>query len=306
MNDQLKQQLDRILEFPHVFQVILREDPEQNVYEEFDVDQRKGTLGKYASSLVTVISVQKINEIYYVLFKSSGEIIGWTAVSESIYVHPKTLESVKVDVDALTPHPINEALIEAGSMAIDLRGRLLASKAFIDVDDRRLEALFIKDRLMGFVESGQLHKGRAMSMAYTVPAGTPRYRDSNLSVELPGEDTHHEVEINLHFPELGILRLTYMNRQYWLEDSAIEADLSDVAEALPPVVENVHKYYEDEREKSKAIIDGLLRRQVQLEKNLDQSKERLKRVETLYSNLKKSKLGRLQTKIWERRKRRVK
>ncbi|MFP3471732.1 hypothetical protein R0J90_16940, partial [Micrococcus sp. SIMBA_144] len=87
------------------FQIILNEDINQSIYDEFDIEDPVRTLGKFNHQLATIITVKQLNGIFYGLFKHGGEIIGWTSLSESYPVFPKILEPVKINMDSFHTHP---------------------------------------------------------------------------------------------------------------------------------------------------------------------------------------------------------
>ncbi|MBY8908334.1 hypothetical protein K6L05_00860 [Salinicoccus roseus] len=306
MKVQLQEKLEDIIRQPYMFELILDEDPEQNVYEEFDVNVVKSTLGKLNWKLVTVISLQIIDDVYYGLFKHGGEIIGWTAVRNSHYVHPKRMEPAKVDIEKFNAHELNSKVMGSMDMIIELRGRLFSSKSYIEVGDERLELLFLKGNLRGLVKTEHLQKGVFVKHSTMIKADAPRYRDSNFSVQLPPKEEDFEARVIQVFPGLNIAKLKHGKSEFWMRTQEMEKDLKETGLVIPPLTEDAHQHYIGERQKTKAIIDALLRRQIQLEKEADNAKKRLKRIETLYNNLKSSKLGKIQVKVWERRKRRGK
>ncbi|MCG1009961.1 hypothetical protein J4760_08010 [Salinicoccus sp. ID82-1] len=306
MNAQLKSKMERILQDPYVFQLVLDEDPEQDIYNEFDIEETKQPLGVFNHRLVTVISVKQMNDTFYVLFKHGGEIRGWTSVANSHYVYPKATESVKVDLETYTAHPFNRTVMGPMDMMTEFRGRLFASKSYVEIDGEKLEMLFIKGNLRGLVESKDLQKGRSMNDTCTVQSDARRFRDSNFAVELPVREEDFEAQIVLYFPDLKLVKLQHGSLVSWMDESDVDYDFSQLGADNPVIEEDAHQYYVDERQKTKAIIDGLLRRQIRLEQDADNAKARLQRIETLYKNLKQSKLGSLQVKLWERRKRRAK
>jgi hypothetical protein len=306
MNAQLQSRLKNVLEMPYVFQLILDEDSNQDIFEEFDMDQTKSTLGIYNHKLVTVISVQQIDEGYYALFKHKGEVIGWTAIDGSHYVYPKEAESVKVNLETLIPHPFNREIMGPMNLMIEYKDRLLSSKSFVEVEGEKLEMLFLKGMLRGFVRSEDLQKSRVMDEICLLKADAPRFRDSNFSVELPPREEDFEAEITLYFPDLGLVKLQYNNRVFWMHDTDIDFDFTPYNAYIAEAKEDVHQYYTEERQKVKSIIEALLKKQIQLEREADRAKTRLHRIETLYKNLRESKLGRIQVELWKRRKRRAK
>ncbi|MXQ50933.1 hypothetical protein GQ671_06580 [Salinicoccus hispanicus] len=306
MNGQLQSKMEKILQDPYVFQLILDEDPEQDIYNEFDIDQTQQPLGIFNHRLVTVISVKYMNGTFFVLFKHGGEIRGWTSIKNSHYVYPKVTESVKVDLETYTAHPFNSKVMGQMDMMTEFRDRLLASKSYVEVDGTKLEMLFVKGNLRGLVHSRELQKGRNMNDTCIVQSDAPRFRDSNFAIELPVREEDFEAKIVLYFPDLKLIKLQHGSLVSWMHEADVDYDFSQVGDEPPVVQEDVHQYYTDERQKVKAIIDGLLRRQIRLEQDADNAKARLQRIETLYKNLRESKLGKIQVKLWERRKRRAK
>lgn len=303
MNAQLLDRLEMIVARPHMFEVILNEDTNQHIYEEFDMTEVKRTLGNFKNQLVSVISLEKENEEFYGLFKHGGEIIGWTRLSDSWYVYPKRLDSVKVNMSSFRTHPFNSMVGITKDLVLALQNRLLTSKSYIVVGDELLELVFMKSKLQGFVKSADLHRGIALEELCSIKGDVKRYKDSNFDVALPERKEDFEAVLTLYFPERNLAKLEKRGWAFWMEASDLEYDFAGVHAESSTIEEDVHHYYNEERKKAKSVLEGLLRRQLQLEKEVERTKSRLIRVEALYRNLKNSKLGRIQVKIWERRKR---
>ncbi|TVT28867.1 hypothetical protein FO441_00885 [Salinicoccus cyprini] len=302
----IENKLEDIIKVPHLFEIILNEDINQTIFEEFDINQTKRTLGNYRHQLVTVISVRKEMDGYYGLFKHHGDIVGWTRISESIYVYPKKLESVKVNLETFKTHPFNREIGINRDMVLALKDRLLTSKSFVEVGGEKLEMLFRKGKLQGYVRTSDLYKGVEMDEPYYVDPDSNRYRDSNFDIELPIREEGFTAHIRMYFPDMDIVKLQQGNRSFWMSAHEVDYDFDSETLQAPAVTEDAKQYFMEERARVKSIMDALLRRQIQLENDSERYKNRLERIEIRYKNLKESKLGKLQVGIWERMKRRRK
>lgn len=301
MNLELKNKLKEFIKTPQLFEVLLQENINQNIYNEFDINSNERTLGNLNNQVVRVLGLREIDENFYGLIEFGANIIGWTILENSIFIHPKKLESVKIDFDTFTTPEFNREVNIHKDLVLSLKGRLLTSKSFIEVNGKQLEMIYLKGKFQGFVNPEDIIRGIDTADHINLDENVPLYRDSNLVIDQESVGEAIKATVTLVFPQLNLAKLSTENQTSWVNLDELEYDASHLNVKTAQLQENFIQMQTNERKKTKSIIESLLKRQIELEKNIDKYEARLNRVENLYNNLRNSKLGKIQVAIWERR-----
>ena len=301
MNLELKNKLKEFIKTPLLFEVLLQENINQNIYHEFDITLSDRTLGNLNDQVVRIIALREIEEEIYGLLEFGANIIGWTVLENSIFIHPKKLESVKIDFDKFTTPEFNRQVNINKDLVLSLKGRLLTSKSFIEINNEQLEMIYLKGKFQGFVNPGDIIRGIDTADHISLDKSVQLYRDANLVIDQEPVAETMKATVILVFPQLNLAKLSTENQTSWVNLDELEYDTRHLNVKKVPLQENFIQMQTNERKKTKSIIESLLKRQIELEKNIDKYESRLNRVENLYNNLRNSKLGKIQVAIWERR-----
>ena len=301
MNVELINKLKEYIITPQLFEVLVQENINQNIYNEFDINSSERTLGNLNNQVVRILGLREIDGNFYGLIEFGANIIGWTVLENSIFIHPKKLESVKIDFDKFTTPVFNRQININKDLVLSLKGRLLTSKSFIEADGQQLEMIYLKGKFQGFVYPGDIIRGIDTSDNIMLDESVQLFRDSNLVIEQEPVVETIKATVSLVFPELNLAKLFTENQTSWVNLDELDYDTSHLIINNGPLQENFIQLQTNERKKTKSIIESLLKRQIELEKNIDKYETRLNRVEKLYNNLRNSKLGKIQIAIWERR-----
>ena len=301
MNVELINKLKEYIITPQLFEVLVQENINQNIYNEFDINSSERTLGNLNNQVVRILGLREIDGNFYGLIEFGANIIGWTVLENSIFIHPKKLESVKIDFDKFTTPVFNRQININKDLVLSLKGRLLTSKSFIEADGQQLEMIYLKGKFLGFVYPGHIIRGIDTSDNIMLDESVQLFRDSNLVIDQEPVVETIKATVSLVFPELNLAKLFTENQTSWVNLDELDYDTSHLIINNGPLQENFIQLQTNERKKTKSIIESLLKRQIELEKNIDKYETRLNRVEKLYNNLRNSKLGKIQIAIWERR-----
>lgn len=301
MNVELINKLKEYIITPQLFEVLVQENINQNIYNEFDINSSERTLGNLNNQVVRILGLREIDGNFYGLIEFGANIIGWTVLENSIFIHPKKLESVKIDFDKFTTPVFNRQININKDLVLSLKGRLLTSKSFIEADGQQLEMIYLKGKFQGFVYPGHIIRGIDTSDNIMLDESVQLFRDSNLVIDQEPVVETIKATVSLVFPELNLAKLFTENQTSWVNLDELDYDTSHLIINNGPLQENFIQLQTNERKKTKSIIESLLKRQIELEKNIDKYETRLNRVEKLYNNLRNSKLGKIQIAIWERR-----
>lgn len=301
MNFELVNKLKEYIKTPQLFEILVQENINQNIYNEFDINSSERTLGNLNNQVVRVLGLREIDGEFYGLIEFGGNIIGWTVLENSIFIHPKQLESVKINFDKFTTPEFNRQVNINKDLVLSLKGRLLTSKSFIQVDGMQLEMIYMKGKFQGFVNPGDIIRGIDTADHIILDENVQLFRDSNLIIDQEPVAETMKATVTLVFLELKIAKLSTENQTSWVNLDDLDYDISHLDIKNSHLQENFIQMQTNERKKTKSIIESLLKRQIELEKNIEKYETRLNRVENLYNNLRNSKLGKIQVAIWERR-----
>lgn len=302
MSENLVKKLKQHIEFPQLFQVVLNEDVTQKIYDEFNVSLSDRTLSNLNHQLVTVLGVKSHEDDYYGLIQFQRRIIGWTRLEHSYYVLPKRLESVKINHESFSTPEFNKRMGINSDLHLAFKDKLLTSKGYVYDGEQQLEMLFTKGKLRGFVYPEDLHRSLSLDTQLTIEEDVPLFKDSNFIIDVNKRHADPIYYAQFVFPTLDLLKVRKGRLQYWLKLSDTDVDIPKVDNNENDYDEHVKEVLRLERNKTKPIIESLLKAQIDYErqiKNYEVQIDRLQRIEKNYRNLKASKLGRIQVKLWE-------
>src|SRR5699024_3905441 len=184
------------------------------------------TLGNLNNQVVRVLGLRKIDEEFYALIEFGANIIGWTVLEKSIFIHPKKLESVKINFDKFTTPDFNRQVNINKDLVLSLKGRLLTSKSFIQADGVQLEMIYLKGKFQGFVYPRDIIRGIDTSDYLNVDESVKLYRDSNLVIDQEPVAEKMKATVTLVFLELNIAKLSTENQTSWVNLDDLDYDTS--------------------------------------------------------------------------------
>ncbi|WP_271402320.1 hypothetical protein [Salinicoccus roseus] len=301
-------------EFTH--HVIVNEEG-KSLYRDITFQEIVAELDQYNGRMLRVISQRMINGELYYLLERSNEILGWYHAEDSIELYKKKTEMVRVDLERYETPVLHDIMNIKGDMNLAFRDRRLVSMFYAIHGGELHEALYANKRFVGWCRTELLEKAWAVGEKslltlnkvdeYTV------FRNSQMKNSVNWHfDASEPVEVTAYFPLSKIFKVKQENREGWIqeenddvlnqliENGGGETTIEDI------LFEDLLLNIERERKQSKNNMIKLLKESLEYQKEMEKLKARLDRVAQLYSNLKNSKLGKIQTKIWERKKKRSK
>ena len=298
------------------FDVILYEQEETSIYNSANLDSVIGTIGQRIFGQYRVIDYRKIDGKDYYLLTNKQGIIGWTHLNESITLYNKAHEPVKVIEKNFKKNEIN-TILRLNLESFDIN-KVYMSKKFILLNGEVLEAIYLKNTLIGFFDPNDLDHSIKINDRIDLIKAEELYLDSGFLIK--AEDINKESKVNIvdYFPILKIARLKCKNTILWAEIIDFEHEklnkenklLSELSYSNLFAIHLVNSY-ESEREKSKNIIINLMNENKALLETLEKKEKpknncsyENKNYKQLYQNLRLSKLGKIQTAYWRYRNRR--
>lgn len=292
---------------------IIVNEKNKSLYKTIDLDEIVGELDQYNGRMLRVISHKLVDGELYYLLERSKEILGWFQSDTSIELYKKHTEMVRIDFDNYVTPAIHKLMNIKGDMNLAFKDKRLLSMYYCFYNGEIYEALYANKRFVGWSHSDYLERGVTSDespeafieniSAFTV------YKNSQLEDAVQWTfDEKELLKINVVFPDSRIFKLSQGNREGWIQErnspqlntftkiSSKREELEDIL--MYDLLKNIEK----ERSISKNNMIKLLRENLYLQEELTKKNDRVTRITQLYNNLKNSKLGRLQTRIWQSRK----
>jgi len=298
------------------FNIILFEQEEKSIYKTPNLDEVIDTVGQKIFRQFKVIDYREINGETYYLLTSSKDIIGWVNLKESITIYNKSTEPIKVINSKFDIDEINTILmLELENFDIT---KTYMSKGFVMLNGNILEAIYSKNKLMGFFNSYDLDHSMKINDQVNVESVKKFYLDSGFSIQ--AEDINNQKYMNMidYFPILQIARLKYKGNILWAKfesfnHNRLDRKREDLKEISYTNLLAIHlaNSYESERKNSKKIIKELVvenKKLIETVKKNEKYKNNTKELyssknnytyQQLYNRLKNSKLGKIQIAYWK-------
>ena len=301
-------------EFDFGHHVIVNEK-NKSLYRNVNLEEVVAELDQYNGRMLRVISQRMINGDLYYLLERSNEILGWYHAEGSIELFKKKSEMVRVDLEKYETPLLHDVMNIRGDMNLAFKDRRLVSMFYAVHEGKLYEALYANKRFVGWSHTDILEKAKVLKEKnehtieeienYTV------YKNSQVKDMVNWNFSGIEpVTVTTYFPHSKIFKVTQGKREGWIQEdkNVILNQLADLEEEPVRIedilMEDLLANIERERKQSKNNMIKLLRESLKYQEEIERLKKRLGRVNQLYTNLKHSKLGRIQTKIWEKKKKR--
>lgn len=300
------------------FQIILIEPENQEIFSVDDEEVTVGHVSEYKNKALKVISVKVVEGRTYGLLAKSDSLIGWTVLNESIRLFSKDLDTVKIIEDDFITPEINNELGFTYDYKLLFQNKILSSRALYKNNDEIFEAIFLKGSFVGFVRSKDVDRGIFKKAFIELNDEAKVFIDSGLTNEakIDGK-TGYKIESDLVFINSKRVRVTINKKKYWVHyndvqnnqifDNEKETKFSKYSDLELEQLDLISRFKE-ERNESKSAIVRLIKENIILQKNAKDAGEYQQysssQYEKLYTNLKNSKLGKIQTKYWSWKNRR--
>lgn len=292
---------------------IIVNEKNKSLYKTIDLDEVVGELDQYNGRMLRVISHKVVQGDIYYLLERSKEILGWFQSETSIELYKKNTEMVRVDFENYVTPPLHNLMNIKGDMNLAFKDKRLLSMYYCFFNGEIYEALYANKRFIGWSHSDHLERGVTLKdvegtyikniNSYTV------YKNSQLEDTVQWTFNEEEtVNVSVVFPKSQIFKINQGTRDGWIQEYNnnqlnIFANITSKREELEDILMyDLLKNIEKERNISKNNMIKLLKENLNLQEELTNKSERITRLTQLYNNLKNSKLGKLQTKIWQSRK----
>lgn len=296
--------------------------------------RKVGELKDYQKKIVRVLSATNHNKKRYYYLEADGEELGWAELKTSIIVYSKPREHVRINLDQFLQNQEKQLFVVSKNNLRLLKDQMLDSRFMMVKDGVEYEALFKKHQLQGWFSSDTLTRSEKTHIKVTdYKEDFGLFEFNNLTSEVKiDEKKVFPITIVHMFREIGLAKVKTGMGNYWADMKYMVYDDSALPPYEPPytfdetVVYDLIQNISEERKMTKELVERLKSQfkgtdieiepsnkeeiddfaadkgYEQLKKQLEEEKEKTKRYETRYKNLKNSFFGKLQTKYWNMRK----
>ncbi|QHW36542.1 hypothetical protein GZH82_03770 [Staphylococcus ursi] len=293
-----------------LFNVFLDEPRHQFIYSDANLKEEIGTVEAFNYKVYLVLSTRIIEGQLHGYLKGQRE-IGWVKLEHSHYVFNKQNEIVFVKNNTGVQNALNITYQFVDSFTRDVQNKFLTSKGLVKYKGEFYELLFQKRRFVGFMKPSDLDVGYHVNEDVNLGQGTALFLESRLKTKAENVHVKDDFQLKLLFPEKGIGKLEENGKVYWIELKHVDPQqLERILGTLPDYssTEEVEKNdlihnFLIERLQAKHVITALVKDKMNqgLNAQLD-GIEGHSNIHERYQNLKNSKLGQLQIKYWNMRK----
>lgn len=297
-------------EFNH--HVIVNES-NKSLYKSIDLDEVVGELEHYNGRMLRVVTHAIVDGDLYYLLERSKEILGWYHAEESIELYKKPSEMVKVDFENYVTPPLHDLMNIKGDMNLAFKDKRLVSLYYAFFEGEIYEALYANKRFIGWCQSDLLERGivpedNLETMIKDIEIYTV-YKNSKMQDVVQWRfNANDPVQVSVFFPNSHIFKIVQGGLVGWISVKDNQqlneyVKISNNPKKLEDILmHDLLQSIEKERSISKNNMIKLLKESLYLQGEISKKTERIERLTQLYNNLKNSKLGRIQTKIWGSRK----
>ena len=296
--------------------LFLKEKEDSPIYSIDEIEEQSGLIGSLNKKVVKCITAKRMNEQIFGLIEFNDELIGWVEIKNSMILQQIPPIDVKVSIEKFKVVPLNKTIDKKKDYLLNFStGIFKARHVYIDDEGKKVYGLYKKNRFSGFVYEDNLNFGIQVNEGLQLNQITSNdcFKDSDLTsqYQIFKDFDNKEVFLKTYFPSLEIIQFKFDNKIYWIsieqlkKFTNIEEVLSTVVfdtQTINPNESHLMGVLSEEQLTSKQIIQKLLKENIILNKKLEQVDKRKERVQELYDNLSNSKLGRIQRRIWSRRK----
>ncbi|PCF87489.1 hypothetical protein [Staphylococcus intermedius] len=293
-----------------LFHVFLNEPGHQFIYSDDNLKEELGTLEALNHKVYRVLSTRNIGNQLYGYLKGQRE-IGWVELKNSHYVFNKQDEIVFVKNKKGIQNPLNITYQFVDRFTPDIQNKFLTSKGLMKYKGEFYELLFQKKRFIGFVKPSDIDVGYHVDEDMSLIEDATLFLESRLKTKVAHENVKSDFKLKLIFPEKGIGKLEEDGQIYWIAlKDVVQQQLERILGTLPDyrsteaveLNDIIHNFL-TERHKAKRVMTALVKDKINHSSNVySDPMDGSSSIHTRYQNLKNSKLGKLQIKYWNLRK----
>lgn len=311
MNDLMKIYIENDIQFS----IVVIEDESNSIYSDLELKKVVGYLKQINNKIVNILKVEREDFKLYGLVEYRGEIIGWINIENSYIVNAINNKSVKVLMDDFEVVPKNKEMKQKTDFNLLFSNGVFTAKHMYIEDGNKIYALYKKRTFMGFVYEKDLDFAINIETYENINITTDIcYKDSNLKEKFGQfkDFSGEKIKIEQLYPKSRLVKFRHQKKTYWTESKHLNnLDLDLLIKSnkqnnykdsqINELVENLIGVLNTEKSSSKIIIQKLIKENISLYEKNQKLEQRKERIEILYKNLSNSKLGRIQKKIWSRR-----
>ncbi|EKU47784.1 hypothetical protein [Staphylococcus massiliensis] len=292
-------------------QVILYDELDVDVYESLEsAVEAKEEDNKY-TGIFSIVDYQKVDNLDYYLISNEKMLLGWIQTNKAPLLFQKVNEPVKFINDDFEFPLINSKLKKKRNTLNP--NKAFISKGFTILDDEVYEALFLKEKLIGFFNPDDLDHGVKIMKEVDISQHKNNFYSDSKYENRVDLTTNDELLMTYHFPKLKVSQFKHDGKRIWLPNHnfnnvMVSSKVFDIKKFNKENLIALHLTgtYNQERKKSKKVIKELIKENKELISGERGSKRNYsKDFEKLYYNLRNSKLGRLQVAYWNFRKKKA-
>lgn len=299
-----------VIENQILFNIFLDEPAEDFLYRDERLTEEIGTVEPFNHKVYRVLSTRMIEGELYGYLKGQRE-IGWVKLKNSHYVFNKQNEIVFVKNKDGVQNELNITYQFIGEFTQDIQNKFLTSKGLMKYKGEFYELLFQKKRFIGFMKSSDIDVGFHVNESVKLLQETELFLESHLKTKVENVNVKDDHTLRLVFPEKGIGKVEVGGQLYWVELKHIDKQhldsilsrLQDYHSTEDVEMNDLIQNFLTERKKAKHILMTLVKDKTNNGASTTSDQfEGTSNVHTRYQNLKNSKLGKLQIKYWNMRK----
>lgn len=293
-----------------LFHVFLNEPGHQFIYSDDNLKEEVGAIEAFNHKVYRVLSTRIIGDQLYGYLKGQRE-IGWVKLKNSHYVFNKQDEIVFVKNKKGIQNTLNMTYQFVDGFTTDIQDKFLTSKGLMKYKGEFYELLFQKKRFIGFMKPSDIDAGYHVDESVNLIQEAALFLESRLKTKVEYVNVKGDFKLKLVFPEKGIGKLEEDGQVYWIELKHIEQQqLERILNALGEYSSTeavelndlIHNFLV-ERHKAKRVITALVKDKMNPGSNVySEQIDGHSSIHARYQNLKNSKLGKLQIKYWNMRK----
>ncbi|QCT74490.1 hypothetical protein [Macrococcoides canis] len=275
------------------------------IYSDKERTHHIGDISDYNYSILKAISIDDTDGHITVLLQSGSMLIGWVELQDSLLLYRKQHEQVEIDLTQYKTSELSLLIDDKKDYQLAFNAYNLSSRFYCFYKGERMEVIYKGKNMLAIVESKYVAHQVALEVEDVTIEQTIVYSSSKFNEALDQHyfDFNRPFTIIAAYPELGRLKVKQGERTGWISNSAASYSVQIDEKSDETIYsEHMNYCYIHETELTQSVVKRLLNENISLRNKLIKASEQRDRIETLYQNLKKSKLGSIQVKIWERRK----
>ncbi|WP_031547917.1 hypothetical protein [Salinicoccus luteus] len=307
--------------------VWIYEKDERAIYESIHSKKKKGKVKNHNRKIARVIAFKQFEKEDYYYLEIEGKEIGWATLKTSNVIYSKPRVHVKINTERYNQTRADQLMPLDRKQVGQLKNQMLDSRFMMIRNGTQYEALFKGMQMIGWFSRDVLYQSQKANI--TVPdysSNIKLYHFNNLTSKVKADsDKLKSIKIIHIFKELGLVKVRTDMGDYWTETKYLNFDseagameendftfedivvydliqnISEERKMTVELMEKIRNQYGMSGEGINARPGGLQGELDLLENELEEERSKREKIEEKYNNLRKSFLGRIQTKYWAKR-----